>query len=205
MNIVSLESEANAIKAKVISLRQKYQRLMDDAQKVVDICYDQHPVLCKQIRDTKSRINVLTKGVAATEAIESTGLASKPQQEAVAEAFVLKKAYREAAAIAHPDKGGTDADFVAINAAYKSGDLTALIEYVSARSTDWQAQVEYWQAQQQRPEIQWKKFQSQPEFVLVQLYLAGKKEAAFNHAELLLKTILASLLFQLSHTGENHG
>lgn len=194
-----LESYAKTLKRKALAARKIHQDRIDSANAILQKCYDKHPELVSKVKKFKVLIQLNTRGDAATESVLDTGLDSTPQEEAVAKAFLLKKAYKQAAAMAHPDKGGSHEDFVAINAAYRAKDIDSITEFLLSKHRSILDQISYWQSEQKKPEVSWTRFRSTPEFGIVRLYTSGNKERAEQMALEVLNILLASLTAQLTH------
>jgi len=147
------------------------------------------------IARSRVRRRLLQKGVPATEALDA------PQTKDMLkdnlnddEKMLLKLAYRKAAAITHPDKGGSVEDFQAVKSAYESGDLTALNEYLIARELSGLRLVDYWVAAAKRPDVQWAEFQATNEYALARMYQQGRVAEAINIAGQLVEQQLCAAL-----------
>jgi hypothetical protein len=194
-----LVSLVHRLKREVLKSRAYYQTQLDTVNTILDSSFAHHKDLTDNINDLKRRIQLLTKGAPATESIEATDTVTDSHQHDVAQAFLLKKAYRQAAAMSHPDKGGSNEDFAAVNAAYKAKDLGSLNEYVIARNKTLLEQIAFWRTEAFKPEARWHKVRSQPEFLIVQLTLSGQKPKAIKMAREVLEVMVVSLTMQLTN------
>ena len=194
-----LVQRVDLLKKETIKARNFYQSQLDTVNTILNTAFSWHPALLEQVADLKRRIQLLTKGVPATEALENSTVLTDNQQGDVAHTFLLKKAYRQAALLAHPDKGGSNEDFAAVNAAYKAGDLHSLNEYVIAQNKTLFEQLIYWKTEALKPEAQWHKARSQPEFTIVRLMLSNQKPKAKMMAKEVLQILVASLTMQLTN------
>lgn len=187
--------------------RQTKQILFDSLMDTLDRCYNKHPELCDKIRKLQVRVQTLTKGVPATEAVMDTNIHSADRELDVAQELLLKKAYKQAASIAHPDKGGSNDDFASINAAYRAKDLGSLTEFVISKNKTLVEQVEYWKSEILKPDMKLKEFQAQPEFKIIRSYVSGRQEEAYSLAKVVLNYKLSYLTQQSLQTRKatHHG
>lgn len=189
----------NALRAKATAEREYHQRLIDHSESIVEGYSKQHPKLDEQIAELKRLISLRTSGAPMTETLDvEDSVNNESYQEAVAHAFLLKKAYRAAAALSHPDKGGNDADFAAVNAAYKARDLDSLNEFFLSKNRTLLESIEHWLNEVQKPRVQWLEFQASPAFKVVRFHKSGKTDQAHKNMEQLLQLHVAQLLHELS-------
>ena len=193
----------------LIALEKHYKRLTDKERSWwlsrVDY-YDrlilpilrEHTALYASVRKLKSEIQLQTKGVPSTEAISNDVMSMNPVRQDSANRFLLKKAYRMAAAVAHPDKGGSHDDFLSIHKAYRAGDMSSLNEYVLSRRLGLLERIKYWDDERRKPRIKHQLFQATDAFRIVQYIALGQHEQAVALGELLLKHMILSLQLQLN-------
>ena len=194
---------SGTLKKLVLAERARTQARVDSANKILQDCFDKHPEMIAKIRAFKTLVQLNTRGAAATESVMDTELSSVPQEEAVARAFLLKKAYRIAAAAAHPDRGGSHDDFAAINAAYRAKDLDSITEFLISKQRSILEQIAYWRSELEKPEVSWTRFRSTPEFSIVKYAMSGNTQRAEQMALEVLRIMLVSLTAQLTRYNPN--
>jgi curved DNA-binding protein CbpA len=102
----------------------------------------------------------------------------------------LKRAYRKAAALTHPDRGGTVEDFQAVQAAYDACDLTSLNEFFLLQEESLQDRIEYWLQQPAAAHVEWIRFQATNEYAVVAMYQRGQRDEAIELAGKFLRLAL---------------
>ena len=140
--------------------------------------YEEFGVLTGKIAAVKVRIRMLQKGAAATESLAAPQRVEAFEGKTEAEKYVLKKAYRQAAALCHPDKGGTTEEFQSVYNAYIAGDLYALNNFVLAREKPTMDMIRHWLLDAQRCAIAWIEFRDGTEFRIAQLVMKKQPEMA---------------------------
>ena len=188
----------NRLRAQSLVEREYYQRLIDHSDAIIGAYSKGFPIAERQIADLKRLIALRTKGAPMTEELDVSSSVNTNQQEAVAHAFLLQKAYRAAAKLAHPDKGGNDADFAAVNAAYKARDLDSLNEFFLSKNRTLVESIQHWRNEVQKPRVQWQEFQSAPTFKVVRFHKSGKTDDAKQYMDKLLQLHIVQLLHELS-------
>jgi hypothetical protein len=186
-------------KRKALKERKTYLSRVDFAQVVFTDLAQQFPDLLKKINSLQSQIRLRTKGVAATESLPALDSVNNEVQLNAAKSFLLKKAYRQAASLAHPDKGGSDDDFNAVKAAYEAGDLDSLNEYVIASHHNLIEQLTHWKNECLKPEAKWRDFVSKDTYKAVQLHQAGNRNAALRIVKRTLELSIVSLMQENSN------
>jgi len=185
---------ARSLKAKVLVERKRVKAWVDDVNTTFTFMCDAYPELLEQISAQRALIRLRTKGTPATEDLPSVNSVNSQSALEAANFFLLKKAYRQAANLSHPDKGGSDEDFQNVKAAYKAGDLGSLNEYVIARNHNLIAQTKHWQIELEKPNAQWQKIVSEEPYRAVALFKAGNKKAAMVLTKKILELTLVSLI-----------
>lgn len=118
-----------------------------------------------KLNRAQRRLRNRVKGVPLTEDYDAPSpLVSSTPEISDAEAFILKKAYRLAASIAHPDKGGSVEAFQGLRQAFLARDLRAVQEFYLVHQKSLLEQIAYWKDELLRPAIQWQKFQQTPAY-----------------------------------------
>jgi len=151
---------------------------------------------------TRARMRIRAKqtGAPCTEPMDALQAADAlAPQTSDAELFLLKIAYRQAATLAHPDKGGSTADFQAVVEAYRAKNLGSLHEFVLTRTAPVLKQIAYWLTEVQKPQIDWIEYQSSTEYQIAQLHMQGHSDRARNVTKHLVEaTLLHTLAEELS-------
>jgi hypothetical protein len=192
-----LKNLAKRLKIETLNSRNLFEKRINSIKTQVESIHRKNDDLCSIIFQLKAQINLHTHGVAATEVRHITGLNSEPEQQVVANAFLLKKAYRTAASLAHPDKGGSHDDFLAVSAAYRANNIESLNEYVLARNRDLLDQIHYWDSERLKPKINYTIFQSSNDFKVAVLQNRGEQQAASELSRAILEHTIFSLRIQL--------
>lgn len=185
------------IKSRVIREREVVQAKLDYYASILEICFAHHSKLLDRIKRLRQEISAATKGVPDTLGKEDLYTTEGNVQLDQAETLLCKKAYRIAARYAHPDKGGSHADFVAISESYRQRDLSALNEYVISRNNTIESQIQYWQDELAKPKIKLRNFHNSDQFKIVKNYVSNNEAKAFSLAEAYLCNIEADLFFEL--------
>lgn len=113
-----------------------------------------------KLKGKRARLRAAAKGVPQTELLDEVSVFDEKldTQLSDAEQFLLKKAYRYACMLHHPDRGGDPAVFASLHAAYVAKDLRAVQEFVLHMDRSLVDQAAYWLTEQQRPELHWQAF-----------------------------------------------
>ncbi len=188
-----IKDYAHRVMLRVIQHRKHISARIENAQMISSQLVGGNPTLADQIRQARIRIRNLQRGAALTESFDDEDDSVLDNNLTDADRFLLKKAYRKAAALAHPDKGGDTSEFVAINEAYKAGDLNSLNEYFLLRQTPGRATVEYWLTEEIRIDVQWRKFCTTNEFLLAKTHQQGHVDLAKRLAREILEEHLNRL------------
>jgi hypothetical protein len=171
--------------------------MLDHSESIVEAYSKMFPEAEAKISELKRLIALRTKGAPMTEDLDvERSVDDKPYQEAVAHAFLLKKAYRAAAKISHPDKGGNHEEFAAVAAAYKARDLNSLNEFVLYKNRSLLESISYWLDEIEKPKVQWITFQSGHAFKVVQLHKTGHEDSAKDYMQKLLQMNILQLLHE---------
>ena len=127
----------NKLQAEYDAELSKYARVKETVGLVATRYTSKHEELILQIESVRSRITSEQKtGVPLTEFEDSLTLLMKNEalnRLSPAERMLLKRAYRKAAALAHPDRGGTDTDMSNLTALYELGDIGAVNHWYQRR------------------------------------------------------------------------
>lgn len=178
---------ADCMMRRAFVARDKLKKQIANVRTINQPLGDDFPELTQQIAAMLVRVRNLRRGVPATESL------SAPQQSesgrtkvSEAETFLLKKAYRKASWLCHPDRGGKHEEFVMVTDAYHAGDLNSLNAFVLSKQENTEEMVQHWRRDAERCKIAWVEFQSTPEFALATLIQRGNYPLAASFFEKLL-------------------
>ncbi len=165
-------------------------RIVDCLNRVDEVCKD-FPEELQKIGKLRRNLRYLSTGIPTTESLDTN---VDPLSDLTdTDRHTLKVAYRKAASLAHPDKGGSEEDFLYVRESYANGDLDALREYIVFRIDPDSNMLDYWNQQVGQAEIRWEVFRSTPKFKIAQLHLMGNRKAARAHAEAYLAKAIQDL------------
>jgi hypothetical protein len=165
---------------------------MQFMDRVLEIYSEHHEKLCVERLRLKLEIRLITKGTPVTEpmssipeTVENYDRLSESQRIAFTE--LLKKAYRAAAPLCHPDKGGDTDVFAELSEAYRHRDLIRVTSiYITlsrGRNLYWQASeegIEWASTELNRPTVQQEKLKSTILYDIVRNHVSGKVFKANN-------------------------
>lgn len=182
-----IESYARSVMKRAFAARERLKAQIANVRTINQPVMEAFPELTQQIAAMMVRVRNLEKGVPATESIDA------PQQRDLlqdppsnADKFLLKKAYRKAAALCHPDKGGTKEEFISVQDAYKAGDINALNAFVLSKQKNTASMIQHWLRDAARCKVAWVEFQSKAEFAIARLIQTGRKDEALYFVERIL-------------------
>lgn len=201
-NVVVYDSNSWPVKAyahslcvRALAARTKLAKDTANVRTISNTLIAHHQGLTRELADTRQRIRLLERGTPATEALDAfqqeNGLSDLPSD---AEVFLLKKAYRKAANLCHPDKGGNALEFQLVTAAYKARDIHSLNAFFLARQKSKAELIDYWLLDIQRTKVAWVAFQATNEFMLAKMYQQGRTEEAIHLTGLILREACASAM-----------
>jgi hypothetical protein len=181
----------NALRRKALRARREVARKKDLIHDMSVKITNHHTDLLLKIVTVRNRIRLIRKGEPATEALDPVDNTSQLDDNlSDADRFLLKKAYRKAAALTHPDKGGSVEDFQSVQAAYAAGDLTSLNEFFLLQEESLQDRIEYWLQQPAVVHVEWIRFQATNEYAVVAMYQRGQRDEAIELAGKFLRLAL---------------
>lgn len=164
-----------------LSARRARSRLRQKIESVLAInrplIAELEPLIDK-INRVKYRIRLLQKGAPATDSLDAYSAADAVSNGSDADRFLLKKAYRAAATVAHPDKGGTTEEFQSVYDAYLARDIHALNNYVLAKQAPTLELIQHWLDDIARCDVAWVEFRTTVEFEAASLVQQGHTEMA---------------------------
>jgi len=154
-----------------------------------------HSDVADQITRIQNRMRTRQQGIPSTESVDALQTADVLKTSlSDGEKFLLKKAYKMAASLTHPDRGGSKEDFQQANAAYRVSDIASLRELVLTYQGTLNDKLNYWHTELKKPEIEWRLFQSTPEHAIAQLYMQGRQQQAIDLAGRILQVKLAEVM-----------
>jgi hypothetical protein len=158
--------------------RELLNRRIENVRQVVAPIYEDFAEIMDRIVQTKNRIRVLTRGAATSDTMAAPQRKDAFETMSEADLYVLKRAYREAARLAHPDGGGSVEDFQSVYNAYLAKDLYALNSYVLSRQKPSIDLIRHWLTDAERCRVAWVEFQASGEFTVASLIMRGQPEEA---------------------------
>lgn len=191
----ALEAYAKSLKLNALSARTNCQSKIENANLIINRVCAKYQNTMEHTAAVHGRMRNLRRGTPSTEFQE----AFQPEDMlgnnlSDAEKFLLKKSYRQAARLSHPDRGGSTEEFQAVSAAYKAKDLSSIIEYVLTREKGALDKINYWKDQVLKANVDWVRFQSTNCFVIARLYMQGYTEQADLAAQALVSAALQAAL-----------
>lgn len=165
---------------------EKFKQLTQYMDRVLEIYSEQHEDLCVERLRLKLEIRLITKGTPVTEpmtvvpeTVENFERLTESQKIAFTE--LLKKAYRAAASLCHPDKGGDKDAFAELEEAYRHRDLIRVTAiYISlsrGRNLYWQASddgIEWASTELNRPVVKQEMLKSTPLYEIVKNHVHSR-------------------------------
>lgn len=175
------------LRERAIRIRKEVARKKAHVRDISAVIMEPHKDLSQKIVTVRNRIRLLRKGVPLTEAFDPIDPANQLDDNlSDADRFILKKAYRKAAWLTHPDRGGNPAEFTAINEAFKAGDLNSINEFFLTHEGTLDRKIAYWLEQPNVANVDWVRFQATNEFLIVAIHQRGEKDRAIYLAGELL-------------------
>ena len=168
----------------LLSSKRRIEDRISNCLKLVDEVCKEFPEDVDKIAKLRRNLRYLSTGIATTESLDT--YVDPLSDLSDSERHTLKVAYRKAASLAHPDKGGDTGDFLYVREAYVTNDVGALVEYVNYRINPDRRMIEYWNQQIGLASVRWEVFKSTPKYRIAQCHLAGQRLAAMKHAKAFL-------------------
>ncbi len=155
----------------------------------------------RKLIEIRARIRALAKGIPLTEVLDEPLLEEDSPELDDAQQLLLKKAYKMAAQLCHPDHAISDADrekreaeFAALQQAYRAKDLKAIQELVLHLERSLIDQVQYWKDEEQRAQIRWVEFKQTVVFNISRDLTSGRDPEEVKQACIRYLTYLRHLL-----------
>lgn len=173
-----------------------------ECSEVAEKFIEEHcPKQKRKITELRAALRARTLGVPLTEVLDDPLLGTKITPLSDADQVLLKKAYKLAASMIHPDKGGSVEEFQALHAAYIAQDLRSVQEFVLHLGRGLYEQLLYWKTECERPSITWLEFQQNPAYQITREIrlgtdirkLQGAVELMLRHMGLQLEAQLINL------------
>lgn len=198
------------LQKQVLALRSKYAATVEGINNVCNLYAKEHPEILGRIKSLKQDIRNMTQGMgvaytidASTTELKASTVNSESEQLYVANMVLLKSAYRKVAALTHPDKGGDDKLFAAVNAAYRNKDLVYLqqlyINLVQGKDLFWlqDGGLAYVEQEMERPKVSMTMLQQSPLFHVARLHATGNKVACSEGVLHYLRRVELQLINEL--------
>lgn len=207
----------NTLYKEGLAEKEKSKKLMQFIDRVLEIYSEYHEKLCSERRRLKLEIRLVTKGTPVTEpmseipeTVQNYETLSESQRIAFTE--LLKKAYKKAASLCHPDKGGDKDAFAELAEAYRHRDLvrvTAIYITLSrGRNLYWQASeegIEWASTELNRPVVQQEKLKSTILYEIVRNHVSGRMLKANSLMSDYLVGEIRTLLTELDYLRTQNG
>ena len=194
--------------------RKYYERVIKQVDHIVGRLAEDHcETELERIEGLQRELRLITKGTPLTEALTSSDkepiLTSKPgfsQRQYDAHTELLKKAYRKAAMLCHPDReGGDHSVFQEVEVAYKMRDLNRLnaiyLSIIQGRNLYWQQSegLYHVSSEYHRYGVELELLQQTAGWRAVRLYLAGQVNSAAEIVRVYLTDKVASLINEINY------
>lgn len=211
INLAKLH-ERKLIWTQVLKKRERVNRLIEGTLNVCNLYKDEK--LASQTKRLRNEIRLFTKGTGTTYSLDAPTerlyISDQNEQLYNANSILLKSAYRKLAMLTHPDKGGDEETFHAVNEAYRNRDLTFLQELWIALNHGndlyWLLSegFEYALQELERPDVNLELFRGNPMFAVNRLHTTGNKAKARVHMQQFQKSLIAKLFNELTYLKEKH-
>lgn len=179
-----------------VAEKEKFLDFKAICKATADTYFNQFADIQAEVLELNHEISLITSGVPQTEELDDLSSTSESMLSR-GEQFVLKKAYRLAASLAHPDKGGSAQEFYEVTLAYKTNDVKALTAfYLAKRQESLIDLVAYYQDQSQKPRIQLQEFYKDIDFQITKAAQAKNHLLAAELAKTHLNRIRLALVMQ---------
>ena len=189
-----LEQQSFVYMGKALQARKELQQFKNYISSVVEPLEAEFEKELSRIARMRNDAQANEQGVPRTESLETYTNATVLSQLSPAERFLVKKAYRYAARLAHPDNGGSAEEFHAVRQAYLQGDLTSLQEFALARHKSVLERYAHWSTELERPAIALEEFKQGTAYKVARLVLQGKLDMARQLLRLSIEIIETQLL-----------
>ncbi len=206
-----LSAFAEHLRKRTFAERLRVNNLIQGCTELADrAVYCEMPAY-RRIKELRVRIRTATRGIPQTEFLDDESpLVDKSHELTDAEQILLKKAYRKAAQLIHPERDtGNALMFRLLHEAYRSKNLRAVQEFVMHLDKPLLDQVGYWLIEVKMPAAQWIEYKAFPEYKLVQWIKQGQVEKArilgaelLRLSELHLQAQLIAVLARSTQTEE---
>lgn len=194
------------LKKKTAEAREKYARLADQVNVVVNSYFDEFPDQHARVKHLRREIRMATKGVLSdVTSDESYATTGGTEQLYSAQKHLISRAYKFVANLVHPDKPKGDINlFHQVQRAYEHGDLTFLtelyirLEYEADPRWRQYEGIEFWKRELERPTVSLRILQTSPEFVIVRQHISGHADIAKKLAGIRLNELAYALWMELN-------
>lgn len=197
------------LKVKMLQARLDYSKLVKSVIVVCNLYTTNHQGILARIKSLRLDIRLVTKGTPVTHQQDALSsevyISSNTEQLYNAEKALLKSTYRSVANRTHPDKGGSADLFIAVNEAYRQGDLVFLRElWLSLNHVNdlyWiQSEgLQYCLQEIERPTVSLHILKTSPLFQVARLHHIGRAEACEQSMLEYLRNQEVALQREFSH------
>lgn len=182
-----LKGLLTSVRVRAIIERKALTDLVNSVNSVfLDIAMKHAPDLLRSLQDARSAKVTLTQGVPDTVGATTDPLANRTRIDD----YLLKLAYRKAAQIAHPDKGGTVEDFQAVKTAFANGDTKTLFEYTTLGDKSLVDQITYWKQQVAKTAVERETAAQDFRFHIIRAYRLGQVDHAIHLTKSYLNQVI---------------
>ena len=196
-NFTVLEQYRKYSVKEALRLRKLYSENVSRVEEVFSGILDEFQDLSKMLVHLRSLQEPVTTTLESENVPDTEGsheIGGDNSQETVTLRFLCKKAYRAAAALTHPDKGGTSEEFALVNAAYKDLDLASLTNFLIQKSSEITIPTSHWLTEIQKSHAAWLEYTSTIKYKIVSLRLTGNVGLSSYVCRQLLEQTIQQLL-----------
>lgn len=208
-------AEFNRLQVKFRNETKQLSSLNESLGRITEHYLSQYPDMVLELERWKSRVRSVEKGAPRLEVDASVLELSKSLMRSEltsAEHMLLKRAYRRAASVFHPDKGGSVELMLELTKFYELGDAAGIMHMYSLYTKDWQYMVndglQYLKDVQGYPQAKLQLLRQSRLYTKLALpHMFGRRDEAHANAKLLLEAMIreeSKLFFNLNQKEGNH-
>lgn len=185
--------------AQAAAARERHLEFVAYCEGLADRVFDDLPDQVRRIKELKNTINNLVRGSPQTEPLGPTRITDLNPELTSAQTQALKKAWRYAASVLHPDRGGDVEQFLYARRLYMSADLHELTDFVMAVTARPSIEVlMYYTNAVNKAAILTEAYKSKSiDYAVATAYTSQSKDAAKSMGEFILKAHILTLEKQL--------
>jgi hypothetical protein len=177
--------------------------------RIVESYFSQYPDLILELERWRSRVRSVEKGAPRVELDSSLLEVSKSVMQSElssAERMLLKRAYRKAVSVFHPDKGGSVELMQELDKFYDLGDAAAILHLYSLHICDWKYMVneglQYLNDVRGYPQVKLQLLRQSKLYTMLAVpHMFGRRDEARSNAKVLLEAMISQeskLFFNLN-------